>query len=81
MTRISLSDIQSHLKRDMPLLISIAKGRLLNLQRSRAFEVGEKHYDIPWRVVTDLVEEAAGAHRFAGDGDAISFMLTTYSSL
>lgn len=45
-TRLLESDIPSHLRRDIPLLISIAKGRLLNLQRSRAFEVGEKHYDI-----------------------------------
>lgn len=44
--KLLASDIPSHLSRDIPLLISIAKGRLLNLQRSRAFEVGEKHYDI-----------------------------------
>jgi cyclopropane-fatty-acyl-phospholipid synthase len=45
-TRLLVSHLPSQLKRDIPLLISIARGRLLNLQRSRAFEVGQKHYDI-----------------------------------
>ncbi|WP_127144032.1 cyclopropane fatty acyl phospholipid synthase [Pelagibacterium montanilacus] len=46
MTKLLEADIPSHLRRDFPLLISIARGRLFNFQRSRAFEVGENHYDI-----------------------------------
>jgi len=39
-------DIYAHLKPDLGLALSFLRGRLLNLQRSRVTEVGEKHYDI-----------------------------------
>jgi len=39
-------DIYSHLKPDLGLAVSYLRGRLLNLQRLRVTEVGEKHYDI-----------------------------------
>lgn len=39
-------DIYAYLKPDLGLAASYLRGRLLNLQRTRASEVGEKHYDI-----------------------------------
>ncbi|WP_374623867.1 cyclopropane fatty acyl phospholipid synthase [Devosia sp.] len=39
-------DIYAHLKPDLGLAVSYLRGRLLNLQRLRVSEVGEKHYDI-----------------------------------
>ncbi len=44
--RLSEADIQSHLKFDLSMMISRLIGMLFNLQRWRAFEVGQKHYDI-----------------------------------
>ncbi len=38
--------IQEALKFDLAMLMSAARGTLLNLQRLRVTEVGEKHYDI-----------------------------------
>ena len=45
-TRLLDADIYAHLKPDLGLAISVLRGRLLNLQRLRVREVGEKHYDI-----------------------------------
>lgn len=39
-------DIYSYLKPDLGLAVSYLRGRLLNLQRTRVSEVGERHYDI-----------------------------------
>jgi cyclopropane-fatty-acyl-phospholipid synthase len=39
-------DIWVHLKPDLGLVLSALRGRLLNLQRLKVTEVGEKHYDI-----------------------------------
>jgi cyclopropane-fatty-acyl-phospholipid synthase len=39
-------DIYAHLKPDLGLALSVVRGKLLNLQRSRVTEVGERHYDI-----------------------------------
>ncbi len=39
-------DIYAHLKPDLGLAVSYLRGRLLNLQRLRVTEVGERHYDI-----------------------------------
>jgi cyclopropane-fatty-acyl-phospholipid synthase len=39
-------DIYAHLKPDLGLVTSYLRGTLLNLQRARVTEVGEKHYDI-----------------------------------
>jgi len=44
--RLSKADIQSHIKFDFSIMISLLRGTLFNLQRWRAFEVGQKHYDI-----------------------------------
>ena len=38
--------IYGHLRPDLALAISALRGRLLNLQRLKVTEVGEKHYDI-----------------------------------
>jgi len=39
-------DIYAHLKPDIGLALSFVRGKLLNLQRARVTEVGERHYDI-----------------------------------
>ncbi|MGN6100686.1 MAG: cyclopropane fatty acyl phospholipid synthase [Devosia sp.] len=44
--RIVRHDLRSRVKLDLSLLATAARSRLINLQRRRAFEVGEKHYDI-----------------------------------
>jgi cyclopropane-fatty-acyl-phospholipid synthase len=44
--RLIDANIQNAFPRDLAVMWSIARGRLLNLQRLRATEVGEKHYDI-----------------------------------
>ena len=44
--RLTSSHIQDAFPKDLAAMWSVAKGRLLNLQRLRATEVGEKHYDI-----------------------------------
>ena len=44
--KLASARIQDAFPRDLPLLWSIVRGRLFNLQRLRAREVGEKHYDI-----------------------------------
>ena len=44
--RLIGSSIQDAFPKDLAVMWSVAKGRLLNLQRLRVTEVGEKHYDI-----------------------------------
>ena len=44
--RLINSHIQDAFPRDLAVIWSVARGRLLNLQRLRVTEVGEKHYDI-----------------------------------
>jgi cyclopropane-fatty-acyl-phospholipid synthase len=44
--RLVSSKIQDHFPKDLAVMWSVAKGRLLNLQRLKVTEVGEKHYDI-----------------------------------
>ncbi|GHA22947.1 cyclopropane-fatty-acyl-phospholipid synthase [Devosia pacifica] len=44
--KLSTSRIQDHFPKDVGLLLSVARGKLLNMQRLRAREVGERHYDI-----------------------------------
>ncbi len=39
-------DIYAYMKPDIGLALSFVRGKLLNLQRSRVTEVGERHYDI-----------------------------------
>lgn len=44
--RLLKFDLKSHVKLDLSLIATATRSRLVNLQRRRAFEVGEKHYDI-----------------------------------
>ena len=44
--RLLMVDAYDYLKPDLGLAMSYLRGRLFNLQRSRATEVGERHYDI-----------------------------------
>jgi len=44
--RLISSNIQDAFPKDLAVIWSVARGRLLNLQRLRVTEVGEKHYDI-----------------------------------
>ncbi|HTJ56124.1 MAG TPA: cyclopropane fatty acyl phospholipid synthase [Devosiaceae bacterium] len=44
--RLLKFDVKSHVKLDFSVIMTAARSRLLNLQRRRVFEVGEKHYDI-----------------------------------
>lgn len=44
--RLITGRVQDAFPRDLAVMWSVARGRLLNLQRLRVTEVGEKHYDI-----------------------------------
>lgn len=44
--RLVNASIQDAFPKDLAVMWSVARGRLLNLQRRRITEVGEKHYDI-----------------------------------
>jgi cyclopropane-fatty-acyl-phospholipid synthase len=44
--KLLVNDIKSRMPLDLALVWSALRGKLLNLQRLRAFEVGLKHYDI-----------------------------------
>ncbi|HEY4199464.1 MAG TPA: cyclopropane fatty acyl phospholipid synthase [Devosiaceae bacterium] len=44
--RLLASDIKANFPIDFGLLWSVVRGRVLNLQRAKVTEVGEKHYDI-----------------------------------
>ncbi|MBU1304590.1 MAG: cyclopropane fatty acyl phospholipid synthase [Alphaproteobacteria bacterium] len=44
--RLLENNIWAYLKPDLGLVVSAVRGRLLNLQRLKVTEVGEKHYDI-----------------------------------
>ncbi len=55
-TRLLDADIYAHLKPDLGLAISVLRGRLLNLQRLRVTEVGEKHYDIGNDLYTAMLD-------------------------
>jgi cyclopropane-fatty-acyl-phospholipid synthase len=44
--RILRHDLRSKIRVDIATIMSVARSRLLNLQRRHVYEVGEKHYDI-----------------------------------
>lgn len=44
--RLLVADIKDKIPLDLGLAVSLLRGMFTNFQRSRAFEVGEKHYDI-----------------------------------
>ena len=43
---LAAAQVQDAFPKDLPLLVSVIKARLFNLQRLRVREVGEKHYDL-----------------------------------
>lgn len=46
MFRLARSNVQDAFPRDLPLILSTIRGKLLNMQRLKVKEVAEKHYDI-----------------------------------
>lgn len=46
LTKIGAADLNTKIRSSWKWLSQVAKARLFNLQRSRAFEIGEAHYDI-----------------------------------
>ena len=46
LSRLIAADVGDAFPKDLAVIWSVAKGRLLNMQRLRVTEVGEKHYDI-----------------------------------
>ncbi len=44
--KLITANIQDNFPKDLALIASVLKGKLLNMQRLRVTEVGEKHYDI-----------------------------------
>jgi len=55
--RVLKSDIKSKIKIDIALLITLTRSLLLNLQRRKAFEVGEKHYDIGNELYSKMLDK------------------------
>jgi cyclopropane-fatty-acyl-phospholipid synthase len=44
--KLVLANLQDEVRYDLPTVVSYLRGTLLNMQRARVEEVGEKHYDI-----------------------------------
>jgi cyclopropane-fatty-acyl-phospholipid synthase len=44
--RLLKYDVKAHMPIDLSLVLGVLRSRVLNLQRRKAFEVGERHYDI-----------------------------------
>src|SRR5579872_2189567 len=44
--RLLKYDVKAHMPNDLSLVLGVLRSRVMNLQRRKAFEVGEKHYDI-----------------------------------
>lgn len=44
--RLLKYDVKAHMPIDLSLVLGVLRSRVMNLQRRKAFEVGEKHYDI-----------------------------------
>ena len=44
--RLLKYDVKAHMPIDLSLVVGVLRSRVMNLQRRKAFEVGEKHYDI-----------------------------------
>src|SRR5690348_7166909 len=44
--RLLKYDVKAHMPIDLSLVVGVLRSRVMNLQRLKAFEVGEKHYDI-----------------------------------
>jgi len=72
--RLILADVQKAFPRDLAVMWSLAKGKLLNLQRLRVREVAEKHYDIGNDLYAAMLDKrmiySCGYWRDATDLDA-----------
>jgi cyclopropane-fatty-acyl-phospholipid synthase len=72
--RLITARIQKAFPRDLAEMWSVARGRLLNLQRLRVTEVGEKHYDIGNDLYSAMLDRrmiySCGYWREARDLDA-----------
>jgi cyclopropane-fatty-acyl-phospholipid synthase len=55
--RIFKYDLRSHLRIDLATIASVARSRLVNLQRRRVFEVGERHYDIGNELYSKMLDK------------------------
>jgi cyclopropane-fatty-acyl-phospholipid synthase len=56
LTKIGAADLNTKIRSSWKWLSQVAKARLFNLQRSRAFEVGEAHYDIGNDLYTAMLD-------------------------
>lgn len=69
--RILLADIRNAIPFDLSLVMSYLRGTLTNLQRWRAFEIGEKHYDIGNDLYSRMLDKrmiySCGYWKAAGD--------------
>lgn len=55
--KVIAAGVQDHLPHDLSLIFSMLRGRLVNMQRLRAREVGEKHYDIGNDLYTAMLDQ------------------------
>ncbi len=55
--RLVKSNLQSKANYNFPLMVYALKSRLLNMQRWRAFEVGQKHYDISNELYKNMLDK------------------------
>lgn len=72
--KLITANIQDNFPKDLALIASVLKGKLLNMQRLRVTEVGEKHYDIGNDLYTAMLDKrmiySCGYWRDASDLDA-----------
>ncbi|UXN71336.1 cyclopropane fatty acyl phospholipid synthase [Devosia neptuniae] len=72
--KLVTANIQDNFPKDLALIGSVLKGKLLNMQRLRVTEVGEKHYDIGNDLYAAMLDKrmiySCGYWHNAGDLDA-----------
>ncbi len=72
--KLITANIQDNFPKDLALIGSVLKGKLLNMQRLRVTEVGEKHYDIGNDLYAAMLDKrmiySCGYWHNAGDLDA-----------
>ena len=55
--RLMKYDIKSSIKLDLSVVTTMLRSRVLNLQRLRAFEVGQKHYDLGNELYSTMLDK------------------------
>jgi cyclopropane-fatty-acyl-phospholipid synthase len=55
--RILRHDLRSKIRLDIATIISVARSRLMNLQRRHVYEVGERHYDIGNELYSKMLDK------------------------